>query len=241
MIHPELWETLNAFDMDGQSKGDQFTNMLARENCWTVAYAQRAVREYKKFAFLSVISPNPLLPSDAVNQVWRLHISCSQHYWEKFCAILGKKWHHNPVMLEDDNIEALKAAYERTLVLYRSEFGNEADPEYWPEPAERFDSKQKFVRVDQGANLILQKPNKSLWRSLMRFAGVSAFPLSIVGYAINQSSGKLSTTITVNGWIMVASLAVVIAIFACLIWRMENQSRKQVKDLRATSDLSVAG
>lgn len=45
-----------------------FSQRLARDNCWSLNYAQRVIKEYKKFAFLAVCAGHPVTPSDQVDQ-----------------------------------------------------------------------------------------------------------------------------------------------------------------------------
>jgi hypothetical protein len=56
---PELWAKLLAFDLDGGAQLS-FSKRLARDNGWSVAFAQRVVLEYKKFVFLAATCGHPL-------------------------------------------------------------------------------------------------------------------------------------------------------------------------------------
>ncbi len=240
MIHPELWKKIERIEFDSIAVGKTFSEHLASENGWTLSFAQRAVREYKRFAYLSVISDRDLVPSYAVDQVWRLHLTDTRHYWGTFCKILERQLHHLPLGTHVANREKAVSNYKRTQSLYREEFGKEPRLEFWPAPEDPDLFPQNMERVNRSKYLLLQKPTMSLWRSVARFAGVATFPLSVVVYALNKSSDSITGAITSTGWMMVAGIAVVIAVFGCLVWRMEHQTKAEQKEMMAKDDLNNA-
>jgi hypothetical protein len=71
----DLYERIQAFSLDQPDDGLSFSRRLARDNGWSLEYAQRVIEEYKKFAFLAVVAGHPVTPSDQVDQVWHLHLT----------------------------------------------------------------------------------------------------------------------------------------------------------------------
>jgi uncharacterized protein (TIGR04222 family) len=68
--HAALWERIEVFDIDGgPAPALRFADRLARENSWSGPFAGRAVREYKRFVFLTGTAGRPVCPSEQVDQV----------------------------------------------------------------------------------------------------------------------------------------------------------------------------
>ena len=80
-----LWERISAFELDEGDSRYPFTAKLAREHGWSVQYARRAVAEYRKFVFMAMSAGHMVCPSEAVDQVWHLHLTCTESYWHRFC------------------------------------------------------------------------------------------------------------------------------------------------------------
>merc|ERR1719428_2028233 len=91
-----LWSKLDAFAFDEPGTEFTFAQRLARENRWKLAFAERAIQEYKKFVFLCISGAEPVTPSFVVDQVWHLHLTYTRNYWCKFCQVLGRPLHHDP-------------------------------------------------------------------------------------------------------------------------------------------------
>ena len=91
--HQQRMQALDQFSIDPQGATLTFVQRLCRENGWSVPYAERVVREYKRFAFLAVEAGHPVTPSEDVDQAWHLHLAYTRNYWHEFCAILGKPLH----------------------------------------------------------------------------------------------------------------------------------------------------
>lgn len=88
--HGDLWRRLEAFDIDGpQRPGERpafaFADRLARENGWSLGFAERVVVEYKKFVFLCMTAGHPCTPSEHVDQAWHLHLAYTRSYWTRMC------------------------------------------------------------------------------------------------------------------------------------------------------------
>ena len=85
------WASLFSYEIGPADAAFSFAARLARENGWTVAYAERVIVEYKRFCFLAVTGTASATPSDAVDQAWHLHLTYSRDYWERFCPkVLGR-------------------------------------------------------------------------------------------------------------------------------------------------------
>lgn len=93
----KIRERVLAFSPDESGSPFPFSERLAPENRWNPAFARRVIEEYEKFAFLAVAAGHPVVPSDAVDQAWHLHLTCTRSYWEDFCPkVLGRPLHHHP-------------------------------------------------------------------------------------------------------------------------------------------------
>ena len=93
----ELWRRLEGYEFDGPGAKLPFCARLARDNGWSENFTNRAIVEYKRFAFLAVAAGHPVTPSDQVDQVWHQHLLYTETYWGEFCGhVLGKKLHHGP-------------------------------------------------------------------------------------------------------------------------------------------------
>jgi len=148
---PEMvasWDRLIRHEFDHPDIHLSFTDRLARDNDWTMSFATLAVEEYRRFCFLAVHADHPVTPSDAVDQVWHLHLSYSRDYWESFCPdVLRKALHHGPTEGGPQEDGKYRDWYIRTLESYR-EFFNKPDPEIWPGPDERFVDSARFIRLN---------------------------------------------------------------------------------------------
>lgn len=144
----ELWEKIRLFPLDDPSAQFRFSDRLARENGWTLLYAFRAMEEYKRFMFLVCCSPQALTPSDAVDQVWHLHLLYTESYWVDFCEkTLGRPIHHGPTKGGPTERSNYRDRYSDTLARYAETFGQAPPPDIWPTPEVRF-SDIHFRRVN---------------------------------------------------------------------------------------------
>ena len=169
-----LFQRLNDFALDDASAQFKFSDRLARENGWSLAFAKQAISEYKKFVYLTATSQMPVTPSDIVDQVWHLHLTYSRSYWNEMCGeVLGKPLHHGPTKggaAQDANYRNLYAA---TLATYRREFDCEPPAVLWPASGARFESAAHQRWVDTRRHLVLS------WRSLARAAAIGAGAIAL--------------------------------------------------------------
>src|SRR6185312_495115 len=134
-----LYQALGEFALDDESASFKFSNRLARENGWSLAFAKKAIDEYKKFVYLAATSPTPVTPSDIVDQVWHLHLTYSRSYWDEMCGeILNKPLHHGPTKGGASEDTKYRDLYAATLLAYRREFAHEPPPAFWPPSDARF-------------------------------------------------------------------------------------------------------
>jgi uncharacterized protein (TIGR04222 family) len=134
--HRGLWRKIQDFPLDNPNATLNFTNKLASQQKWTIAYAKRVIREYRRFIFLCCISPKGASPSYAVDQAWHLHLTYTKSYWIDFCKnTLRKDIHHNPSSGGEAEDHKHENWYAETLNLYESTFGNKPPADIWPQAA----------------------------------------------------------------------------------------------------------
>jgi hypothetical protein len=130
--HP-IWVALADYTIGPNDPTMQFATRLAIQNGWTRTYAARAIEEYKRFCFLAVTAGHFVAPSNAIDQVWHLHLAYSRDYWERFCpSVLGRALHHEPSEGGADHRHRHFAHYAATLVSYEHSFGRPAPVDFWP-------------------------------------------------------------------------------------------------------------
>jgi hypothetical protein len=195
MQNQTLHEALMRFPLAETGGRYTFLDRLCRENNWSTAEGQRAIGEYKQFVYLARVSPVPVTPPPAVDQVWHLHLLYTRSYWEELCqGVLGRPLHHGPTAGGEEENEKFDNWYERTRALYREEFGAAPPADLWPA---RFSPEKRYRWTDLARNWIVPKPS---------FGGVlpSVFPLLL----LSGSSGSLVVFLLVFGSLaLIAKLA----------------------------------
>jgi hypothetical protein len=154
----ELWSKIREFDIDGGPAPFSFAKRLAKENGWSLAYANRVIEEYKRFVFLCMVSGHACSPSDQVDQAWHLHLTYTESYWTRFNQeVLPKQLHHGPT--KGGTAESAKFAdwYQRTLDSYERLFGTQAPSDIWTPPSIRAKSGEHWKRVDISKFLMIPK------------------------------------------------------------------------------------
>ena len=135
--HVELWSRLETFAFDEPGAAFTFSQRLAREHGWSAAHTGRVIDEYRRFLFLAVTAGHPVSPSDAIDQVWHLHLTYTRSYWETLCGeVLRQPFHHQPTRGGDNERAKFHDWYARTLASYRTAFETSAPADLWP-PAGR--------------------------------------------------------------------------------------------------------
>lgn len=168
-----LWQRLLAHPFESGDALD-FTARLMREQGWTRDFARRAIDEYRRFCFLSVVSQHSLTPSEAVDEVWHLHLIYTQDYWEAFCPhVLGRPFHHGPTRGGRQEQARFHAQYADSLAFYEHYFG-QAPTDIWPDARERFASSARWRRIDTRKAFVVPKPAlRSIAASAAALVGMS--------------------------------------------------------------------
>ncbi len=153
-----LLERLEAFGIGRADAPLSFGRRLARENRWSTAFAERVLREYRRFLFLAMRAGHPVTPSEAVDQAWHLHLCYTRSYWHDLCRdTLGKELHHGPTEGGTAEDRKFHDWYERTLESYRRLIGEEPPVDIWPPARERFAADSRWV--DARRHWIVRKPD----------------------------------------------------------------------------------
>lgn len=188
--HSELWNRIQKFSFDGEGTRLTFAKRLARENGWSVRFAERAVEEYKKFAYLACVSGQAVTPSDEVDQVWHLHLTYTRSYWDRFCTdVLRKPLHHDPTQGGSDEDKKYERQYEQTLAFYEREFGHRPPSDIWPASDIRFGKAAYMKRVDVSENWLVPK-RIFAFPSRLAFLSAGTFTLAgctVFGFELTQS------------------------------------------------------
>ena len=85
MCKVNLWHSLEKFEIGQLDSELTFAQRLARDNNWDMEFAEECILEYKKYLYLVVIQKKTMTPSDAVDQVWHLHLNYTKSYWIDLC------------------------------------------------------------------------------------------------------------------------------------------------------------
>ncbi len=153
-----LLQRVESFSLDEKDAVLPFTSRLAREQGWSHAYAARVVMEYKRFMLLAVAAGHAVTPSEAVDQVWHLHLLYTRGYWQEFCGnVLGCEVHHGPTMGGSDETEKFTHWYEMTCQSYARIFAEPPPADIWPSPAERFRSLPRMRWVDLSKSWVIPR------------------------------------------------------------------------------------
>jgi hypothetical protein len=146
----QLLEKLECMRIEPDGARLTFLARLARENDWSLVYANRVMQEYRRFLFLAATCGHPVTPSDEVDQAWHLHLTYSRHYWETLCGeILKRPLHHSPTSGGADEGERYRDQYDRTLEAYCEAFGQEPPADIWPDAKKRFGIDYHRVAIGQ--------------------------------------------------------------------------------------------
>ncbi len=168
MMTPEqiqLWNKVKDFDLNTPGASFSFTDRLARENDWSMAFSLRVVMEYKRFMFLICNASHPLTPSDEVDQAWHLHLLYTESYWKDFCQdTLERTIQHGPTKGGYSERNKFNNWYGATKELYKTIFEQEPPEDIWPDSQTRFSSTH-FTRVNRHQNWVIPKPRfLRLWK-----------------------------------------------------------------------------
>ncbi|WKN29819.1 hypothetical protein PZB74_12665 [Porifericola rhodea] len=159
MKNSRLWTNIKNFTLDDPDCEFSFSQRLARDNNWSLAFSQQVILEYKKFMYLCCVGYGELTPSDAVDQAWHLHLTYTKSYWIAFCEdTLGKQIHHNPTQGGSEEKSKYSSCYANTLRAYEDEFGEKPPEEVWLQKNKRF-AQLNFKRINLSEYWLIRKSN----------------------------------------------------------------------------------
>ena len=157
-VASELWQKMAAYEIGPPQASLTFAQRLARENRWTHAFAERVIREYKRFCYLAVTAGHEVTPSDAVDRAWHLHLTYSRDYWERFCPeVLGTPLHHGPTRGGGEERDRFYHQYATTLRAYEEAFRKPPPADIWPDARRRFLTDPQGARVNPRDVIILPR------------------------------------------------------------------------------------
>ncbi len=154
----DLWQCISAHQIGPADASLTFIARLARENRWSLAKAEQVVEEYRRFCYLAVTAGHEVTPSDAVDQVWHLHLTYSRDYWEVFCPqVLQADLHHGPTSGGPVEAGRYYCQYAATLAAYEATFGEAPPAAIWPAAAKRFKVDPRGVRVNLSGVIVVSR------------------------------------------------------------------------------------
>jgi hypothetical protein len=124
-----LWKRLEAYDFGLSNVGGNLFADLVKTTTLTTAQVEAVMTEYRRFLYLAATAGEVVAPSRLIDDVWHRHMQDSRAYLNGLCeGVIGKVIHHMPGRAAP----AADPAYQRTLTLYRSEFGKRPNDMIWP-------------------------------------------------------------------------------------------------------------
>ncbi len=216
----QLYQRIASYSPGGDNS-QMFLRRLARENRWSLSYAQRVIEEYRRFMFLAIVAGHPVTPSEEVDQAWHLHLMYTRSYWDEFCRqVLGKPIHHEPTRGGPSERERHHAQYERTLASYRQWFERQPPSDIWPTTETRFGPASRQVRVCPAHVWIVPKP----WALLKDTVPTSFF----VGVVLLPMFAGLLNPLDMTGrdflgfYLIVCAIVIAAATIARMVLRHDN-------------------
>lgn len=177
----ELLTRIESFRIDEGEPALSFARRLARENGWGVGYAERVIREYKRFAYLCVVAGHVVSPSEDVDQAWHLHLTYTRSYWKRFCGeVLGTELHHDPTRGGLAEGAKHRRLYAETLASYERHFGEAPPADIWPDVEERFAAAGEGRWVDPSRFWVVPKPRWFGGRPVLAAAVIGVWPVAAV-------------------------------------------------------------
>lgn len=193
-----LWQRLSALEITPPGAALSFARRLARENAWSLEFAEAVIVEYKKFLYLIAHTREELTPSDEVDQAWHLHLVYTRAYWQDLCEdILGFPLHHQPTEGGSTQGAHYREVYAKTLVRYAEVFG-EPPSFIWPEVEKRFSEPVHFARVNHASHWMIRKPRLSLFTAI--FMGLTSVMLTACSLSEGNDSFWFWLKVAVGVW-----------------------------------------
>lgn len=183
-----LWARLRAHPFADPTLGLDFRRRLAREQGWSLATADAAIEEYRRYCWLACTAGQPVTPSAAVDEVWHLHLTYTEDYWQCFCPeVLRRNLHHGPTRGGPTEAVRYRRQYADTLAAYERAFGPPPEA-WWPGTRERFASPARWQRVDRHRYWLLPKPRLGRIRAVGLSALAALLGIGVAGGAQAQAN-----------------------------------------------------
>lgn len=195
-----LFERLQGHDLDDPASDLPFTQRLARDHHWSLAYARRVVDEYRRFCFLACVEDEDVTPSDQIDQAWHLHLLYTRDYWGPFSEdVLRCRLHHGPTRGGTSEQRRYDDQYTHTRHAYLRWFGEHPPADIWPSATERFSRDVRWVRVNRDDHWLVPKPRP---RSLARTASalVALAVLTLASMEVFAASDPRPHTLAAAGY-----------------------------------------
>jgi hypothetical protein len=134
IVHPSLIDIVIEKFGGTDANTKAFSSKIANKHGWHYWLALAAVKEYKKFIYLGIISNFQVTPSIIIDVVWHEHILFSKAYREFCDVVIEHQFDHYPELLKsDEQSEKYKLQHINTLHLYFKEFGIAPPSRIWGE------------------------------------------------------------------------------------------------------------
>jgi uncharacterized protein (TIGR04222 family) len=174
------WRRIRVHAFEDADAPLDFVAKLAREQGWSRDQVRAAIEEYRRFCFLSSVCDETMVPSVAVDEVWHLHLTYTEDYWQRFCPdALGVALHHRPGGLGRDDAAHYRQRYAETLAEYERWFGTPPE-RWWPGTVERFRRPGRFRRVDRDRVWLIRKPRWSIEPGTIALGAIGLVAASFV-------------------------------------------------------------
>jgi len=247
-----LIEQVEAFEIDDAEPALSFAARLARENGWQLAFAERVVREYKRFVVLAMVAGHPVTPSEEVDQAWHLHLTYTRSYWDRLCGeILARPLHHNPTAGGPSEQAKFYLWYAETLASYQRIFGEPPPTEIWPPTKERFATAGAGRWIDSTRFWLVPKLRLShLWgwwkryRAPLVWSGLLLVPLVIAGCQVPQEASLNPLDFSGGPFLLLYIVLLFVALGVSLLarnfWPPEDAEDARISDQIADDPYLVA-
>lgn len=132
LTNQSLWNKISDFVIKDSDHSFSFAQDISQKNNWSLDYANRAILEYKRFAYLSIVSDHLVIPSVIIGLVWKRHMTYTQNYEKYFCNdILNRSALIDFLKYKHLDRDQYKQAYGESLDSYTKEFSSQAPEDIW--------------------------------------------------------------------------------------------------------------
>ena len=190
-------------------------------------FARKAITEYKRFVYLAVRARHAVTPSIVVDEVWHLHLTYTDSYWNEMCAtILEAPLHHKPTLGGAVEDQRFLEQYKRTLSSYERAFETPPPAEFWPEPKTRFEEDGDQIRVHRKDYWLVPKPGKLARATALTTTLVS---LAMAGNVIADDNRPEGEGFGYVVWILIGLIAAVLLYQLKRLLTAASKSKKRGK------------